>query len=334
MASIKCFLIVALLSFCVESKVSTPLIKNIHQGGVLSESPLWVNEEGALYWADILSQKIFRLEIDTGNVTSKYIGYGPVSLIIRVKDYPKLLLISVRSELYFLNWDNFEGDKSLRLLTAVDLGHPDNRCNDGKVDAKGRLWFGTIGKESGSWHEKDAASVYMLTENNFRNPEIKIRPVSISNGIAWSSDNKYMMYIDSSARAISVYDFDLETGKIENGRTLFSFPANNLTGSPDGMTIDRDDNLWVACFNDGKVIKVDPRAGKLLEQHRLPATKITSVMWGGYDYSTLYVTSASKDLTGSELAQQPEAGSVFAITGTGSSGYPMNEFIFKDADKY
>lgn len=69
-------------------------------------------------------------------------GYGPVSLVVSVKDNPKLVLISARSELYFLQWDAPEGDSSLRLLSVVDLGLPDNRCNDGKVDAKGRLWFG------------------------------------------------------------------------------------------------------------------------------------------------------------------------------------------------
>ena len=72
------------------------------------------------------------------------LGYGPVSLVVTVKDYPKLILVAVRTELYFLPWDAPDGDSSLRLLSVVDLGLPDNRCNDGKVDAKGRLWFGTF----------------------------------------------------------------------------------------------------------------------------------------------------------------------------------------------
>lgn len=67
-----------------------------------------------------------------------------MSLIIRVKDYPKLVVVSSRAELYFLSWDAPGADKALRLLTAVDIGLPDNRVNDGKVDAKGRLWFGKL----------------------------------------------------------------------------------------------------------------------------------------------------------------------------------------------
>lgn len=52
--------------------------------------------------------------------------------------------MTVRSEVYLMNWDSANNDQSLALLSVVDLGKPDNRCNDGKVDAKGRLWFGKL----------------------------------------------------------------------------------------------------------------------------------------------------------------------------------------------
>ena len=32
-------------------------------------------------------------------------------------------------------------------------------------------------------------------------------------------------------------------------------------GAPDGMTIDTEDKLWVACFGPGKVIRFDPETG-------------------------------------------------------------------------
>ena len=36
--------------------------------------------------------------------------------------------------------------------------------------------------------------------------------VTISNGLAWTSDNKTMYYIDSTPRKVWAYDFDLATG--------------------------------------------------------------------------------------------------------------------------
>ena len=33
-------------------------------------------------------------------------------------------------------------------------------------------------------------------------------------------------------------------------------------GLPDGMTIDTEDKLWVACYGAGAVFKFDPQTGK------------------------------------------------------------------------
>lgn len=33
-------------------------------------------------------------------------------------------------------------------------------------------------------------------------------------------------------------------------------------GFPDGMTVDANDHLWVACYNGGRVIRIDPATGQ------------------------------------------------------------------------
>ncbi|VVD03596.1 unnamed protein product [Leptidea sinapis] len=314
-------LIGVILAHVSGGRPSTPFIKNVYRGGEHFEGPHWSVVESALYWVDISGQTLYRLDAASGNVTSREIAYGPVSLVVTVKDYPKLVLLSSRAELYFLSWDAEEGDSGLRLLTAVDIGKPDNRINDGKVDSQGRLWFGTMGKEADGNVDENQGTLYTLTKDNYINPEVKVRPVSVSNGIAWTSDDSYMFYIDSPTRNIDVFDYELDSGVIRNRRTLFSFKANNITGVPDGMTIDCEGNLWIACFNGGK-------------QHKLPASKVTSVVWGGNDLSTLFVTTSRRDLNSVQLAQEPEAGSLFAIEGTGVKGLPSNQFAYPNADKY
>ena len=37
-------------------------------------------------------------------------------------------------------------------------------------------------------------------------------------------------------------------------------------GYPDGMTIDTEDKIWVACYIVGKVIRFDPATGKLFQE--------------------------------------------------------------------
>lgn len=38
-----------------------------------------------------------------------------------------------------------------------------------------------------------------------------------------------------------------------NGKVIFDLIANKVAGDPDGMTIDKNGNLWVACFNSNHV---------------------------------------------------------------------------------
>lgn len=80
---------------------------------------------------------------------------------------------------------------------------------------------GTIGNEVNGQVDKDQASLYMLDNDNFIDPEVEVRPVSVSNGIAWTADSKYMFYIDTPTRNIDVFDFDLEKGTIRKFANTF-----------------------------------------------------------------------------------------------------------------
>ena len=51
-----------------------------------------------------------------------------------------------------------------------------------------------------------------------------------------------------------------------NERVVLDFGDENTIntyGYPDGMTIDTEDKLWVACYIAGKVIRFDPATGKV-----------------------------------------------------------------------
>ena len=78
---------------------------------------------------------------------------------------------------------------------------------------------------------------------------VKIPGVTISNGIVWSGATMY--YIDTPTMAVSAFDYDGATGDITNKRTVFTFPADKSEGYPDGMTIDTDGTLWIACWEVG-----------------------------------------------------------------------------------
>ncbi|KAM4905812.1 regucalcin isoform 2-T2 [Sylvia borin] len=95
---------------------------------------------------------------------------------------------------------------------------------------------------------------------------------------------------------------------------------------PDGMCIDTEGKLWVACYDGGRVIRLDPETGKRLQTVKLPVDKTTSCCFGGKDYSEMYVTSASDGMDKEWLSRQPQAGGVFKITGLGAKGVPPYPF--------
>ena len=139
---------------------------------------------------------------------------------------------------------------------------PDNRFNDGKCDPAGRLWAGTMAIDE----SHGAGALYCL------HPDLTVHRmvpnVSVSNGLAWSLDQKTMYFVDSPTRRIVGFDYELESGSIDNARTIFDVPEG--AGFPDGMTIDAEGHLWVALWNGGRVLRVDPAAGAISDEIVLP----------------------------------------------------------------
>ncbi|KAJ4450045.1 hypothetical protein ANN_01452, partial [Periplaneta americana] len=172
----------------------------------------------------------------------------------------------------------------------------------------------------------DQGAFYLLKPDT--KPITEVTPVSISNGLAWNRDNTLLYYIDTATDQVDVFDFNLEQATISNRRKVFNLQENGVAGHPDGMTIDSNENLWIACFDGGQVINVNPYSGELIQSVPIPASRVTSAMFGGPHLDTLYVTTSRLGLSDEEQQQQPLAGSVFAITGLGVSALaPANNAL-------
>ncbi|XP_048249922.1 regucalcin-like isoform X2 [Haliotis rufescens] len=90
------------------------------------------------------------------------------------------------------------------------------------------------------------------------------------------------------------------------------------------MTVDTEGKLWVACFDAGKVVRLDPETGKVIRTVKFPCEKITSCCFGGDDFTDLYVTSSKHPMTAAELEATPLA--VSKVTGLGVRGRKANMF--------
>jgi sugar lactone lactonase YvrE len=106
---------------------------------------------------------------------------------------------------------------------------------------------------------------------------------------------------------ILAFDLDKQ-GNLSKQRILIRF-EDPAWGYPDGLTNDSTGCLWVAHWGGSRVSRFTAD-GQLLETIPLPVSQPTSCTFGGAEFKTLFITSASVGLA--ERAE-PGAGAVFAI---------------------
>lgn len=168
--------------------------------------------------------------------------------------------------------------------------------------------------------------------------------LSISNGIAWNHDWTKMYLVDTIPQLIYSFDFDEETGNISNKQIAIDMknedyvkPLPHTERSldlkshheciiPDGMCMDNEGKLWIAEHNGGCVGRWDPETGQLLTKISIPAKKVTACCFGGPEYNTLYVTTASVYSSDEDWQLYPHAGSIFAVSNLGVKGLPVQFF--------
>ena len=134
-------------------------------------------------------------------------------------------------------------------------------------------------------------------------------PVGIVNTFAWSPDDRILYTADSITGTMYAYDFDAGSGRIADRRVFADLAGHGL---PDGSTVDAEGYLWNIRVNHGSVVRFAPD-GSVDREVLLPVTRPTSCVFGDPDLRTLYITSASDELTEAQRAAQPLAGHLFAL---------------------
>jgi sugar lactone lactonase YvrE len=276
---------------------------------ILGESPIWSEDESRLLWVDI----------DRGELHS----FDPAARIDEFMQLPWPVGVvvprsrggwAVAAGSLFGLIDEWQGP--VQVVAEVTGDTASVRMNDGKCDAAGRFWAGTMGLSA----EAHAGALYRL------DPDLRVHKmlegVTISNGIDWSPDYRLMYYVDSATRRVDVCDYEIANGRIRNRRRFVSFPDEEC--EPDGLTVDARGHVWVAIWNGSAVRRFAPD-GRPAGQINLPVSQVTSCTFGGPMLSDLYVTTATQDLPPDRLAREPDAGGIFRIRDV-SVGRPSGRF--------
>ena len=260
----------------------------------LGEGVLWDGARRQVWFVDIKGRRIHRCAPD-GTQRRSWDAPGQVSFIVPARDGG--MVCALEDGLY-----RFVEETGVFVpLARVEAEVPGNRFNDGHVDARGRLWFGSMHDAeeapSGALYRFDGAAVARMDAGYV-----------ITNGPALSPDGRTLYHTDTLDRRI--YAFDLAPDGGLSNKRLFVEIADG--GYPDGMAVDAAGLLWVATFGGWRIDRFDA-SGRKLGELRFPCANVTKLAFGGEDLRTVYATTARKGLSPEELAAQPLAGALFSF---------------------
>jgi sugar lactone lactonase YvrE len=272
---------------------------------------MWSVREQVLYWIDIVSRRIFRLRPETGQVDVRDLPYAPSAVIPRASEG---LLIVTKKGMALMEFDK----PQLQSVPVPLVDFKKEVFNDAKCDSVGRLWVGTR-----DLHVSEPNGGLFCMRADF-SMHRQATGLVVSNGIAWAESGRVMYHVDSFPGRIDAYDFDPSAGALSNRRIFRDYAKVGAAAIPDGCAADAEGGLWVAEVGDWHIRRYAPD-GRLDREIRMPFQKPTSVMFGGADLGTLYVTSMRFGLTDAALVEQPLAGSLLQLD-VGVRGQPEHVF--------
>ena len=294
------------------------------QPSELGESPFWHPAEQRLYWVDIDGRRILRLRPTGGTLESWAMPSEPGCMAPAASGG---LVIALRDGIYRArDWKS-----ELTLLQRFAYDPATTRFNDGKADALGRFWAGTMFEPRSA----PAAELFSLDCRDGRPPLARRMAgnATVANGLDWSPDNKTLYWADTSSHMIRAWDWDAAANTLANMRTFAQFAAKppgwqsgmpGYVGRPDGATVDVDGNYYAAMFEGQRLLKFAP-SGELVKELPTPVQCPTMPCLGGADLRTLFFTSSRAGRPAAELSRMPDSGCVF-FTRVDTPGLPVRMF--------
>ena len=247
----------------------------------LGEGPLWHPLRGQLFWFDIPAGKFFGCNASGGDICSWSFG-EPASAAGWIDE--KTLVIATASGLQ--RFDIATGARDL--LAEMESDNPVTRANDGRTGPDGSFWIGTMGRNL----EPHAGAYYRFKQRqaveDYRvhvDPERHLFCPGRQDGIRIADTTEQLIWrwpLDASGNPLGerIVHIDLRPDNV----------------NPDGAVCDVEGYLWNAQYGSSRIVRYAPD-GSEDTVIALPVSRPTCPAFGGKDLRTLYVTSASENLS-------------------------------------
>ncbi len=290
----------------------------------LGESPFWHPQESMLYWVDIPGKKILRANV---YMVTAQVWDMPSEPGCIAPAQTGGLVIALRHGVFRAR----EWGGALEPITTLPYDTASVRTNDGKCDALGRFWVGTIDEPKAG----NRAELFSVDcRSGVPVVERKAGDALTANGLAWSPQGTTLYWADTPNHIVHAWDYDADTNALSAHRIHlrfdpkpagWTFEERSYLGRPDGAAVDVAGNYWVAMFEGRRVCCFAPD-GTLLREIATPAQCPTMPCFGGEDLRTLYLTTARHGRSAPELAAFPDSGAVFFMR-VDIPGLPVSMFF-------
>ncbi|TWT78559.1 Gluconolactonase precursor [Posidoniimonas polymericola] len=267
-----------------------------------SEGPVWLRDQGCVLFSDIPRNSIFKWKEGEGLSLylkpSGYTGETPRG----GEPGSNGLMIDAQGRLVMCQHGDAQVARMAAPLSAprpvfeviadkLD-GKRLNSPNDLVIHSSGAIYFtdppyGRLKAFNDKTRELDFQGVYRVSPEG--ELSLLTKELVAPNGIALSPDEQTLYVAQSNGERPIYMAYAVQAdGSIDDGRVLLNVKhLGRRPGSPDGMAIDRDGNLFAT--GPGGVLIISP-GGKHLATIRT-GERIANCTFGGPDGRTLFMTS-------------------------------------------
>jgi len=276
----------------------------------LAEGPVWDARRERVIWVDINAGAVHfgRLRGDTVSTDGQITLDGTVGAAV-VSRRGELLLAGTRH----LHTVALDGTVT-RGTELIPAGKA-SRLNDGGCDPSGRFLVGSMALDDRR-HEESLARIEPAGRITVIDDDL-----SLSNGLAFSADGALLYSVDTTPGTVWSRSHDPATGRF-GPRGAFLHISD---GSPDGLCLDAEGNLWIAIWGAGEVRCFTP-SGAHIATVEVAAPHTSSVAFVGPGLDTLLITTASEQLSAARLARHPDSGRLFTAR-VGVAGLPVPYWV-------
>ncbi len=242
-------------------------------GLMFPEGPRW--HQNKLWFTDQHARQIKTVDMN-----------GNSQLITELSDLPgglgwlpdgRLLVVSMcNRQLLVLEHEELSLFADLSELASF-------HCNDLLVDQQGRSYVGNFGYDLHGGAALSTAEIILVSPEG--KPKVVSTEVIFPNGMVITPDGNALIVAETFASRLS--SFSIQSDGSLGKRKLWA----DLDGAfPDGICLDRENGIWVACPNRGDVIRVEQ--GGVVTDRVEAIGNAYACMLGGTEQNILFVLTS------------------------------------------